>query len=50
MLEQIQLLKSHIQKIELEIGDIARFKRPNQLLAFAGLDASVRQSGDLTRT
>ncbi|MED2754595.1 IS110 family transposase [Bacillus thuringiensis] len=33
-----------------EIGDIQRFERPNQLLAFAGLDASVRQSGDFTGT
>ncbi|MFP5528725.1 IS110 family transposase [Peptococcus simiae] len=31
-----------------EIGDIHRFERPNQLLAFAGLDASVHQSGDFT--
>lgn len=29
-----------------EVGDIHRFERPNQLLAFAGLDASVHQSGD----
>src|SRR5699024_1345122 len=27
-----------------EVGDIQRFERPNQLLAFAGLDASVHQS------
>lgn len=33
-----------------EIGDIQRFERPNQLLAFAGLDASVHQSGDFTGT
>ena len=33
-----------------EIGDINRFERPNQLLAFAGLDASVHQSGDFTGT
>lgn len=33
-----------------EVGDIHRFERPNQLLAFAGLDASVRQSGDFTGT
>jgi len=33
-----------------EIGDIHRFERPNQLLAFAGLDASVHQSGDFTGT
>lgn len=33
-----------------EVGDIQRFKRPNQLLAFAGLDASVHQSGDFTGT
>lgn len=29
-----------------EIGDIKRFERPEQLVAFAGLDASVHQSGD----
>lgn len=29
-----------------EIGDINRFERPNQLLAFAGMDATVHQSGD----
>lgn len=33
-----------------EIGDINRFKKPSQLLAFAGLDASVHQSGDFTGT
>lgn len=33
-----------------EVGDISRFDRPNQLLAFAGLDASVHQSGDFTGT
>ncbi len=33
-----------------EVGDIHRFERPNQLLAFAGLDASVHQSGDFTGT
>lgn len=33
-----------------EIGNIERFERPNQLLAFAGLDASVHQSGDFTGT
>ena len=29
-----------------EIGDIHRFSNPNKLLAFAGLDSSVYQSGD----
>lgn len=29
-----------------EIGTIDRFERPEQLVAFAGLDASVHQSGD----
>ncbi|MFA8440202.1 IS110 family transposase [Pueribacillus sp. YX66] len=29
-----------------EIGSIDRFERPEQLVAFAGLDASVHQSGD----
>lgn len=29
-----------------EMGDIHRFSNPNQLLAFAGLDPSVYQSGD----
>lgn len=33
-----------------EIGDINRFERPNQLVAFAGLDVTVRQSGDFTGT
>lgn len=33
-----------------EVGNIDRFERPNQLLAFAGLDASVHQSGDFTGT
>lgn len=33
-----------------EIGDIHRFERPNQVLAYAGLDASVHQSGDFTGT
>lgn len=29
-----------------EIGSIDRFERPEQLIAYAGLDASVHQSGD----
>lgn len=29
-----------------EIGSIERFERPEQLVAFSGLDASVHQSGD----
>lgn len=33
-----------------EIGDINRFSSPSQLVAFAGLDASVSQSGDYTGT
>jgi len=33
-----------------EIGDIKRFECPAQLLAFAGLDASVHQSGDFIGT
>ncbi|PKE65804.1 IS110 family transposase [Macrococcoides caseolyticum] len=33
-----------------EIGDIKCFERPNQLLAFAGLDVSIHQSGDFTGT
>jgi transposase len=31
-----------------EIGDIKRFSNPNQLIAFAGLDPIVRQSGNFT--
>jgi hypothetical protein len=33
-----------------EIGDIAAFSRPKQLVAFFGLDPSVRQSGTLKGT
>lgn len=33
-----------------EVGDFERFERPEQLVAFAGLDASVHQSGDFTST
>ena len=33
-----------------EIGDINRFERPNQLVAFAGLDVTVKQSGEFTGT
>jgi transposase len=33
-----------------EIGDIRRFERPSQLVAFAGLDATVRQSGEFEGT
>lgn len=33
-----------------EIGDINRFSNPSQLVAFAGLDASVSQSGDYMGT
>jgi len=33
-----------------EIGDISRFEKPCQLLAFAGLDPSVYQSGNFTAT
>ena len=31
-----------------EIGDISRFSSPKKLLAFAGLDPSVYQSGNFT--
>lgn len=31
-----------------EIGDINRFGRPNQLVAFAGLDGNVKQSGEFS--
>ena len=33
-----------------EIGDIHRFDRPNQLVAFAGLDVTVKQSGEFSST
>jgi transposase len=33
-----------------EIADIRRFERPSQLVAFAGLDATVRQSGEFEGT
>jgi transposase len=33
-----------------EIGDISRFKRPSSLVAYAGLDPSVYQSGEFTGT
>lgn len=33
-----------------EIGDISRFERPNQLVAFAGLDVTVKQSGEFSGT
>ena len=33
-----------------EIGDISRFESPSKLVAYAGLDASVRQSGEFNST
>ena len=33
-----------------EIGDITRFSSATKLLAFAGLDPSVRQSGNFNAT
>jgi len=33
-----------------EIGDVTRFDSPRKLVAFAGLDASVSQSGEFTGT
>lgn len=33
-----------------EIGDISRFESAPKLVAFAGLDASIKQSGDFTGT
>ena len=33
-----------------EIGDITRFNNPSKLIAFAGLDPSVRQSGNFNAT
>lgn len=33
-----------------EIGDISRFSDPSKVVAFAGLDASVKESGDFTGT
>ena len=35
-----------VSLLESEIGDIHRFSNPNKLLAFAGLDPSVYQSGN----
>ena len=29
-----------------EIGDIKRFERPNQLVAYSGIDSTVNQSGE----
>lgn len=34
--------------IESEIGDISRFSGPEKLVAFAGIDPSVKQSGEFT--
>ena len=33
-----------------EIGNITRFERANQLVAYAGLDTRVKQSGDFSAT
>ncbi len=33
-----------------EIGDVSRFPEPKKLVAFVGIDPSVRQSGDFTGT
>lgn len=33
-----------------EIGDISRFESPSKLVAFAGLDVSVKQSGEFIGT
>lgn len=33
-----------------EIGDISRFEKPSQLVAYAGLDVSVKQSGEFVGT
>lgn len=33
-----------------EIGDISRFESPSKLVAFAGLDVSVKQSGEFLGT
>ena len=33
-----------------EIGDINRFEKPKQLIAFAGMDPSVKQSGNFVGT
>jgi len=33
-----------------EIGDINRFEKPKQLIAFAGMDPSIKQSGNFVGT
>ena len=33
-----------------EIGDISRFSDPSKIVAFAGLDASVKESGNFVGT
>jgi len=33
-----------------EIGDINRFEKPKQLIAYAGMDPSIKQSGNFTGT
>ena len=59
-IQQIELLDSQLEKIEAEMTDIMKFNdsvimtipgigyisNPNKLLAFAGLDPSVYQSGN----
>ena len=39
----------NVEMILGEIGDIHRFSKTHQLLAYAGLDPSVKQSGNFTR-
>ena len=57
----LELLKSEITTITgigdvlgacilSEIGDISRFEKASQLVAFAGLDVAVKQSGEFTGT
>ena len=35
---------------QAEIGDINRFDKPKQLIAYAGMDPSVKQSGNFVGT
>ncbi|MEY8337627.1 IS110 family transposase [Lachnospiraceae bacterium 62-35] len=46
LIEQISFIEKQVKETETEIGDISKFGSPRKLVAFAGLDATVTQSGE----
>jgi len=50
LFERLIFLNEQIKKTDAEIGNIRRFKNSSSLVAYAGIDPSVKQSGEFHST